>query len=143
MTTSTRHDAASRVASHRRSALKYLIAGGLGFLVDFGLLALLHQVLGWPTWLAAGVAFAASFLFTYAMQRNFTFESEAPHGWALLKYSALVAFNLLATAGIVALIDQTPAGWVTGKVAATAVTTLWNYFAYRYWVFARPRGGDS
>ncbi|MFB7843323.1 GtrA family protein [Microbacterium sp. NPDC056052] len=142
MTSSTRRDTGSGVASSRRSVLKYLIAGGLGFLVDFGLLALLHQVFGWSTWLAAGVAFAASFLFTYAMQRNFTFGSEAPHGWALLKYSALVAFNLLATAGIVAVVDQTPAGWAVGKVAATAVTTLWNYFAYRYWVFARPRGEE-
>ena len=137
MTVSPPRGTGSWVTSSRRSALRYLFAGGLAFLLDFGLLALLHQVFGWPTWLAAGTAFVTSFLFTYVMQRNFTFQSEEPHGWALVKYATLVAFNMLATAGIVALIDQTPAGWAVGKVTATAITTSWNYFAYRYWVFVR------
>jgi len=111
----------------------------LAFLVDLGLLALFHQVLGWPTWLAAGVAFIISFAFTYTLQRYFTFGSEAAHGPALVKYAALVAINTVATAAIVGLIDLTPAGWAIGKVVATAVTTIWNYFAYRYWVFAGRR----
>lgn len=129
-------DAGARTHSTRRSAVRYVLAGGLAFLVDLGLLALFHQVLGWPTWLAAGLAFVLSFGFTYSIQRYFTFGSHAPHGRALLKYTALVIFNTLATAVIVSLIDLTPAGWAVGKVAATAATTIWNYFAYRYWVFA-------
>jgi putative flippase GtrA len=120
----------------RYSGIRYLLAGGLAFLVDLGLLALFHQVFGWPTWLSAGLAFIISFAFTYTIQRWFTFGSQAPHGRALVKYTALVAFNTLATAAIVGLIDLTPAGWAVGKVAATALTTIWNYFAYRYWVFA-------
>lgn len=123
----------------RHSAVRYVLAGGVAFLVDLGLLALFHQVFGWPTWLAAGLAFVISFAFTYTIQRYFTFGSQAPHGPALLKYAALVAFNTVATAAIVGLIDLTPAGWVVGKVVATLVTTVWNYFAYRYWVFAGRR----
>jgi putative flippase GtrA len=119
------------------SALRYLIAGGVAFLVDFGMLALFREVFGWPTWLAAGVAFVLSFAFTYTIQRAFSFGSDAPHGRALLRYSLLVVFNTLATAAIVALIDLTPAGWAVGKVVATALTTVWNYFVYRFWVFAR------
>ena len=91
--------------------------------MDLGLLALFHQVFGWPTWLSAGLAFIISFAFTYTIQRWFTFGSQAPHGRALVKYTALVAFNTLATAAIVGLIDLTPAGWAVGKVAATALTT--------------------
>lgn len=120
----------------RHSAFRYLLAGGAAFIVDFALLALFRQVFGWPTWIAAGVAFVGSFAFTYTVQRYFTFGSQAPHGRALIKYALLVVFNTLATAAIVALIDMTPAGWVVGKVVATVVTTIWNYFAYRYWVFA-------
>ena len=129
----------ARLSSSRRSAIRYLVAGGLSFLVDIGLLALFHEVFAWPTWLAAGTAFVLSFAFTYTIQRYFTFESSAPHGRTLLKYTVLVIFNTLATAVIVALIDMTPAGWAVGKVAATAATTIWNYFAYRYWVFADRR----
>lgn len=129
-------NAGARTKPTRRSAFRYLFAGGLAFLVDLGLLALFHQIFGWPTWLAAGVAFVLTFAFTYSLQRYFTFGSKAPHGRALLKYTALVVFNTVATAAIVALIDLTPAGWAVGKVVATATTTVWNYFAYRYWVFA-------
>jgi putative flippase GtrA len=121
------------------TAVRYLLAGGLAFLVDLGLLALFHVVLGWPTWLAAGTAFVVSFAFTYTIQRWFSFSSQAPHGVAILKYTALVAFNTVATAVIVAFIDQIGAGWLVGKIVATAATTVWNYFAYRYWVFAEPR----
>ncbi len=126
----------SRVVNH--SAVRYLVAGGLAFLVDVGVLALLRQVLDWPLWLATGVAFIASFFFTYSIQRIFSFESNAAHGAALLKYAALVGFNTMAVVGIVALFNTTPIGWLGGKVIATAVSTVWNYFAYRYWVFAQP-----
>lgn len=121
------------------SAVRYLVAGGLSFLVDFGLLALFHEVFHWPTGIAAGVAFVASFAFTYTIQRTFSFGAETPHGRALLRYTLLVAANTVATMGIVALIDTTAAGWGVGKVVATIVTTAWNYFAYRYWVFAPTR----
>jgi putative flippase GtrA len=118
------------------SAVRYLIAGGAAFLVDLGLLALFLNVFGWPLWLATGAAFLLSFFFTYTVQRIFAFTSKAPHGIAMLKYAALVAFNTAASVVIVASVDWTGAGWVVGKVVATVVMTIWNYFAYRYWVFA-------
>ena len=120
------------------SALRYLIAGVIAFLFDFGMLALFREVFGWPTWIAAGVAFVLSFAFTYTIQRVFSFGSDAPHGRALFRYAVLVVFNTIATALIVGLIDQTAAGWAVGKVAATVLTTVWNYFIYRFWVFANP-----
>ncbi|ERK73317.1 GtrA family protein [Leifsonia aquatica] len=127
----------ARLLGH--SAVRYLIAGGLSFLVDFGLLALLHDVLLWPVWLASGTSFLLSFAFTYTIQRIFSFGSTAPHGRAVLRYTLLVAFNTIATVIIVSLINSSVAGWAGGKIIATVVTTVWNYFAYRYWVFADPR----
>lgn len=122
------------------SGIRYLLAGGVSFLVDFGLLALLHVVFGWPTWLATGVAFLASFAFTYTVQRFFSFASRVPHGRALIKYTLLVLFNTVASIGIVALLDRSAVSWEGGKIVATAASTVWNYFAYKYWVFAVPSG---
>lgn len=138
LTPSSEPTAASRSLFKRLpsySGVRYLIAGGLSFLVDFGLLALLHDVLFWPVWLASGVSFLLSFVFTYTIQRAFSFGSRAPHGRALLRYTLLVAFNTLATILIVSLVNSSVVGWAGGKVVATVVTTVWNYFAYRYWVF--------
>lgn len=125
------------LASH--SAVRYLVAGGLSFIVDFGILALLHEVLAWPVWLASGTSFLLSFAFTYSIQRYFSFSSRTPHGRALVRYTILVAFNTLATIVIVSLVNVSPLSWAGGKVIATVVTTAWNYFAYRYWVFAPPK----
>ena len=125
------------------SAVRYLIAGGVAFLFDFGMLWLFREVFGWPTWVAAGSAFVLSFAFTYTIQRVFSFGSDAPHGRTLLRYTLLVLFNTFATAGIVALIDLTPAGWALGKVVATVMTTIWNYFVYRFWVFATAPRKES
>jgi len=118
------------------SAFRYLVVGGASFVIDFGLLAVLFQVLHWPLWLATGTAFLTSFVFSYLMQRAFSFGSESPHASTLVKYLILLAFNTLATIGIVALVDLTGWGWGAGKISATVITTAWNYFAYRYWVFA-------
>lgn len=123
--------------------VRYLAAGCGAFLFDLALLALFKNVLGWPLWLATGAAFLLSFAFTYTVQRFVAFQSTAPHGGALIKYTVLVAANTLATIGIVALIDLTPGGWIAGKVVSTAASTVWNYFAYRYWVFAGPRSDQK
>jgi putative flippase GtrA len=126
-----------RTIAHH-SGFRYLVVGGASFVIDFGLLAVLFQVLDWPLWLATGTAFLTSFVFSYFMQRAFSFSSESPHASTLVKYLTLLAFNTLATIGIVALVDLTGWGWGAGKISATVITTAWNYFAYRYWVFASP-----
>lgn len=125
------------LAAH--SAVRYVAIGGLSFLIDFGLVALLHEVAGLPVWLAAAAGFLASFVFNYFLQRMFSFGSRTPHGGALVRYSLLVGVNTLITVGIVTLLDLTVVGWAVGKVFATIVTTFGNYFAYRYWVFPSHR----
>jgi putative flippase GtrA len=126
-------------ALYRSSAIRYLAVGGTAFVIDFGLLWLLHEVAGWWLWLATGTAFLTSFAFNYTLQRFFSFSSSASHSRSLAKYIGLVVFNTIATIGIVAAVDALTGGWQIGKIIATACTTLWNYLAYRYIVFVdRP-----
>lgn len=119
--------------------IRYLVVGGVCFSVDLGLLATFTEILYWPLWIATGTAFLFSFFFTFALQRTISFKSDTPHGWSLAKYAILVAVNTLATISIVALLSKYPGGWVAGKIVATIVTTGWNYFIYRYWVFAQKK----
>lgn len=125
------------------SAFRYLLVGGASFLIDFGLLALLYAALAWPLWIATGTAFLTSFVFNYAMQRSFSFGSTEKHVSTLVKYLVLLAFNTVATIAIVWLLDLGGLGWGVGKVAATLITTGWNYFAFKYWVFRSPRAATS
>jgi putative flippase GtrA len=125
-----------RLWSH--SAVRYLVVGGVAFVADFAILWLLHEVAGLNVAIAAPIGFLASFVVTYTLQRTIAFTSDARVVPSVARYTALVIANTIATGAIVWAIDTGGGGWVVGKVVAVAATTLWNYFAYRYWVFAKP-----
>ncbi|MFJ4026543.1 GtrA family protein [Paenarthrobacter sp. NPDC089989] len=121
------------------SLFRFLLIGGLSFLVDLGLLALCFQVFGWPLWLATGAGFWGSFFFNYFLQRHFAFGGGGTAIGGVLRYSGLLAFNTLAVMGIVELFQFLGAGYVAGKVVATAATMAWNYFIYKHWVFPQKK----
>lgn len=127
---------AQRFASFtRHSAVRYLFVGALAFLIDIGLLWLLRDVLHWPLWLASGLSFLVGFVFSYTLQRAFSFRSNVPHGRGIIRYLLLLGFNTIATMVIVEFLGHTVLGWAGAKVCATLATTMWNYFLYKSWVF--------
>ncbi|MGO4143744.1 GtrA family protein [Paenarthrobacter sp. YAF11_1] len=125
------------------SLFKFLLIGGLSFLLDLGLLALCFQVFGWPLWLATGAGFWGSFFFNYFLQRHFAFNGGGTALGGVLRYSGLLVFNTLAVMGIVELFQFIGAGYVVGKVVATIVTMGWNYFIYKHWVFPQKKQPNS
>lgn len=118
--------------------VRYLTVGGFAFLFDVGTLWLLHDVVGIEVAISTAAAFLLSFAVTYVLQRRFAFGGDSGVAPSVLRYTVLVGFNTLATTGIVWAVSAVGAPWIVGKVLAVALTTLWNYFIYRYWVFA-PR----
>lgn len=120
------------------SAVRYLVVGGFCFIVDVGLLWLAHDLIGIPLAIATPIAFLASFAVTYTTQRLVAFASDSKVVPSVARYTALVVFNTIATTGIVWSLDELTGNWFAGKVIAVVATTVWNYFAYRYWVFATP-----
>ena len=129
----------------RHSAVRYLIVGGLSFLVDFGLLVLLHQFLGWPVSLATAVAFLSSLVFNFIVQRKFSFDAGHKTHVSMIRYALLVVANTVASVVIVELLTPTVLGYMGGKIISTAAMTVWNYFLYRHWIFgvsSPPRSGE-
>jgi putative flippase GtrA len=119
--------------------IRYLTMGGLAFLFDAGLLWLLHEALGVDLAISTATAFLLSFVVTYSLQRKFAFAAENAVAPSVFRYALLVIFNTLATTAIVWLSSVIGLPWIVGKVAAVVATMVWNYFAYRYWVFAPKR----
>lgn len=118
------------------SAVRYLVVGAFSFAFDVGLLALLHNVFGIALPVSTPVAFLLSFLVTFSLQRSLAFRSTDGVAPSMLRYTSLVAANAVATTLIVALADASGLPWLVGKIAAVVCTTIWNYFAYRNWIFA-------
>lgn len=117
------------------SAVRYVVVGGFAFVFDVALLWLLHEMLGISLAISAPVAFLASFAVTYTLQRLVAFRSDEAVLPSVIRYTLLVAFNTVATTGIVWAANAAGLPWESGKVIAVAATTVWNYFAYRHWVF--------
>ena len=120
-------------------SVRYLAVGFSAFLVDVGMIWAFTEGLKWPVWWASGAAFLLSFAYTYSAQRIFAFGSRLPHNTAILRYTVVVAFNTLATMAIVTFSEYVGLAWLVGKVMSTALTTLWNFFLYKYWVFPPQR----
>lgn len=116
---------------------RFLLVGGLSFVVDFGGLWLLHVPFGVPAGIASVVAFVASFFVNFFMQKLFTFKSQARTPRALVLYVALSVVNTIATGlfvgGLAPLI-----GWVEAKVISVIAISTWNYFVYKFVIFSAP-----
>ncbi|WP_150306931.1 GtrA family protein [Planctomonas psychrotolerans] len=119
----------------RSSVVRFLLVGGAAFVLDLGLLIVGRDVLGWELWAATAVAFWVSLVFSFLLQKYFTFGAGQSIWGSAWKYAALLGVNFGATLVIVAAFDAAGPGYVVGKFVATALITLWNYFAYKHWVF--------
>lgn len=121
---------------------RFIIVGGLSFVIDLGLLMLLHEVFQVDLLIATPAAFLTSLAFNYALQRIFTFRADNGKSVSFIKYCLLVAFNTVAVDLIVNFIDWLGAGYQVGKVIATVLTTAWNFLLYKHWIF-KSGGGNK
>lgn len=127
----------------RHSAVRYLVTGGFCFLIDAGMIWVGHDVLGIPLAIATPAAFLLSFLVTYTLQRVVAFGADNSVAPSALRYAILVIINTIATTLIVWAISSLGAPWLVGKVVAVIATTIWNFFAYKNWVFAPDSAKDD
>ena len=122
---------------------RYLLVGVLSFAIDFALLVLLYEVFGVVLWLATAAAFLASLGANYLLQRYFTFSGTPTRGTSFIKYLLLVGVNTAAASLIVSGFEALGSSYQLGKIVSTAAMTVWNFFAYKYWVFAAGRGAGT
>jgi len=124
---------------------RFIIVGGISFVIDLGLLMLLHEVFLVDLLVATPIAFLTSLGFNFALQRIFTFRADNGKSVSFVKYCILVIFNTLAVDFIVNVIDWWGAGYEVGKVVSTVLTTAWNFLLYKHWIFrpAASKGEQS
>lgn len=121
------------IAAH--SAPRYILVGGLAFIVDAGLVALFYEGLAVNLALSTAMGFLVSFVFSYLVQRAFSFSFDGPIAGSVGKYVLLVAFNMVANILVVELFSSLGWGWFWGKVVSTVLIASWNYFLFRFWIF--------
>ena len=125
-----------RIRSILRSSLvRYLVVGGASFAVDAGLLLTLHDGVGWPRLVAASIAFWTALLLNFTLNRIWAFRGHEDVKVSLARYLTVVGFNYLGSLVILEVGTRLGAALIVAKALATGLTVLWNFLAYRFWVF--------
>ena len=136
-----------------RSASKYVVTGVLAWVIDNGLFSLLKLVFGNVILLSfgvfnktlsvtslmvfTGIGMLAGFVFSFLLNRKWTFRSDGVIGIQLVKCVLLLIFNTIVAAFIVHLSSLSSIGFLPDlvKYGMSLLIGIWNYFAYKYWVY--------
>lgn len=123
--------------------LKFGVVGGVAFAIDYGILMLLSQVIGWDPLPSSVVSFTVSLVFNYLASMRFVFHrrDDISRRRELVTFVALslvgLAMNSLCIwAGTAALGDGALSVTAT-KLVATVVVALWNFWSRKHWLEAK------
>ncbi|HSM56536.1 MAG TPA: GtrA family protein [Candidatus Sulfomarinibacteraceae bacterium] len=129
---------------------KFGVVGTIGFIVDFGTLTFLVELLGFHPLVANTISFSAAVVSNFTFNRYWTYpDSRSKRRRIQLLQFAVVSivglalnnsilvglrgpFNsFLPTIGAPPFID----GYIPAKIVATVVVLFWNFFINRYWTY--------
>lgn len=137
---------AKKPASRAGEIIRFVITGGVCFLVEFIVLVLLVDGLGLDTLLATPIAFAVSVVVNYLLCMAWVFEGTkdsgmaAKVGFAVTSVIGLFLNELLMLlfrvtlgeqAELVTLFGFTVTMYMLNKCLATLLVMVWNYFTKR------------
>jgi len=119
--------------------LRFAFVGGVGFLIDAGLLALLHHGMGIDPFSSRLISICVSAFTTWRLNRHVTFgESHLSQTSEGMRYGLVAAatagFNYLVYALLIVIF---PALWPVAAAAfATLAAMLFSYAGYSRFVFS-------
>ena len=129
----------SDVSLFMTSLRRYLIVGVIATGVDWALFSVLVFVMDWHYLLGGAVSFVVATLAGYLSGLRLVFRSGRHSRWVEITYVYLASiFGLALHMGaLVALVEWLHLHILLAKIAATAVTFLWNFAARYFWIFER------
>lgn len=122
--------------------LKFGVVGVIAFLIDYGVLMLLSQLLGMDPVLAAGISFCVSVVFNYvaSMRYVFTHRDDMSKGREFVVFIVLSAIGLVINELIMyagtALVGTSAFAVTATKLVATVIVMVWNFFSRKKWLDA-------
>jgi len=130
--------------------LKFLVVGTVGFVVDFGTLALLKEVVGLPTVIANTISFSAAVVSNFTLNRYWTYpDSRSKPIASQISQFTVVSLIGLAINNTILVVLEGPMdtlltraaitvvrGYIPAKMVATVVVLFWNFLVNHYWTYS-------
>ena len=129
-----------------QSLFKYLAVGVVAFGVEYGSFYGLFFGAGWPLYAANSISFGLGLLTSFSLNRLWTFghksyQKRATHQLGF--YVTLALVNLLLTNVFVDLLTQLGMNPRFGKLVAMLITSLWNYFLFKFLIFNHKKNEST
>jgi len=124
---------------------RFLLVGGIGFLVDAAVLSILTGLGKWTPWHARIASTCCAVLATWLLNRNFTFAGRGLRHWPLeaVLYIGSQAFGLCINLGAFALLLPVlprPGGVpILAQAGGSAVALAVNFAVSNYLLYSRKR----
>ena len=125
--------------------LKFGVVGAIAFLIDYGVLMLLSQVIGMDPVISASISFLVSVVFNYVASMHYVFTRRDDISrrreftiFVILSAIGLVINEIIMVIGVNVLGDSALMVTIT-KLVATAIVMVWNFVSRKKWLDA----GDS
>lgn len=126
--------------------LKFGVVGALAFLIDYGVLMLLSQVIGMDPVISASISFVVSVVFNYVASMHYVFTRRDDISrrreftiFVILSAIGLVINEIIMVIGVNVLGDSALMVTIT-KLVATAIVMVWNFVSRKKWLDA---GGSA
>jgi dolichol-phosphate mannosyltransferase len=118
--------------------LKFGLVGGIGYLINLAVFALLARGLGVHYAVAAVAAFCVAVTNNFLWNRHWTFEAGHGHpGFQAARFFAIsIAALLINLAVLEALISGAGVADITAQAIAVAVAMPFNFIGNKLWTFA-------
>jgi len=125
-----------------RQAIKFCLVGGTSAVINFVLLYLLTEKLGWWYVYSAAVGFVLSAVFNFTSNKLWTFRNPERGRQVvsqLAKYGLVMGLGLFINTSIIyGLTESAGFDYRLSWVFATGVVTVWNFMFNRFWTFRHP-----
>ena len=118
--------------------LRYAVVGGVAFVVDYGSLWLLTEVVGLHHLVSAAIAFILGLICNYVISTAWVFgESKVSNRWV-----EFVIFSIIGVIGlglneliIYLCTDVCGLHYMLSKIISTVIIFFWNFFARKFVLF--------
>lgn len=116
--------------------IRFVLVGGSSTVLAISLTWLFVDGLHLYVTLGSTIALTLTALFNYSLHYYWTFTSDAPHGWVLIKYllmclGALVVNALVMHFGVMLFSVH----YLYVQLVANVAVTLWSFSISSLWVF--------
>ena len=117
-------------------AAKFAVVGVANTLIDYGVFALLAQVLSVNVYLSQVIGYSCGILNSYVWNRSWTFQSESKFfSPALVRFLVLNLTMLALSTGLLALFLKLGLSKLVAKGCTVVVTMAIGFVVNRLWVF--------